>query len=139
MTIRDSMVYRDTTIFKDTTLYDTIPGEHRIDSVSIAAAPSKIKPLHIQMEHLSVDIWIENGKIYAEINMPPIVRKWRLDSALIQRDRYFEMYQTEIFRPPPEQIPAPWYHRIAAWILLGIVVTILLLWIVMKILKRIKK
>jgi hypothetical protein len=139
MTVRDSMVYKDTTIYKDTTLYDTIEGEYRIDSILIPADITEIEPLHIQMEHMSVDVWVDEGKIYVEVDMPPVVRKWRLDSAYAQRDRYFERYQTEIFRPPPEKIPVKWYYKAALWGFAGMIFLLIVLIVILKLLKRLPK
>jgi hypothetical protein len=139
MTVRDSTVYKDTTMYRDTTLYDTIPGEHRIDSFFMESPSTKIKPSHIQMEHVSVDIWVENGKIYAEVDMPLVVRKWRLDSAIVERNQYFELYQTEIFRPPAEKLPIPWFYKAALWGFVGMIFLLIVLIVILKLLKKIPK
>ena len=110
ITVKDSVSYKDTTIYRDTTIYDTLPGEYIIKSVQIPCPDIKIDPIESIIRGVKVRSWIDNGRLYQEVDIPDMVYRWRLDSAIVEKNRYEKRLVSEIMRPPPDIVIPKLFH-----------------------------
>jgi len=102
---------KDTTItvYRDTTIYDTIPGEIQFDTVPVPCPERVISNVaRANTRFCKAIAWVAGGKVILKLDQAEVVRKWRLDSAIVERDNYKEAYYTELLKPPPEKETPKW-------------------------------
>lgn len=124
------------------TTYITTEVEHVYDETNLDEWGS---PWHTETDtvHASAGFseaisYVKDGTLHLELWQNPDTIRVSYDSLVVQKQYWERMYTEELLKIPVDK-PVPWYYIAAAWTLVGEIVILILLFIISKILKRLKR
>ena len=118
--------------YRDTTIEIFFPGD-TIERFIQVPCPAKLKSdtVYAKSGFSEAFAWLDGGILHLKVKTPPVALKYILDSAILERNHYKELYIQEILKPPAEKITPKWI-----WFIVGIAVVEFVLLLLTLLLRR---
>lgn len=118
--------------YRDTTIEIFLPGDTIEQFIQVPCSHQlKSDTAYAKSGFSEAFAWLSGGQLHLRVKTPSVALKYVLDSAILERNHYQELYIQELLKPPPEKITPKWI-----WFIVGIATVEFILLLLALLLRR---